>query len=77
MSNRSGGTGISDDEARAIAQQLVRELWSVPGDPAAELLARGRELPPVDEDRVEAALVALGAAHPEDTTAAERDGDGA
>ena len=62
---------ISDDEALAIARELVREVRAVPGDPAGELLAQRRELSPADEARVEAALVKLGAADPEDTTAAE------
>jgi hypothetical protein len=44
---------------------------AVPGDPADEMLAQQRELPPADEARVEAALVELGVADPEDTTAAE------
>ena len=62
---------ISDEEALAIARELVREVRAVPGDPAAEMLAQQRELPPADEARVEAALVELGVADPEDTTAAE------
>jgi hypothetical protein len=65
---------LSDDEIRGIAEQLIREARAVPPDsPGAEALAQHRELSPADEDRVEDALVALGAADPEDTSRAGRD----
>jgi hypothetical protein len=69
--------GISDDEIRDIAEQLVREVKAAPlADPSAETSAQQRELSPADEDRVEDALVTLGAADPEDTSRAERDAHG-
>jgi hypothetical protein len=70
MKDRAEGR-ITDDDALAIARKLVQEVRAVPGDPADEMLAQQRELPPADEARVEAALVELGVADPEDTTAAE------
>jgi len=67
--------GLSGDEARGIAERLASEAHSAPADPPSDLLAQRHELPPADEDRVEAALVDLGAARPETTTMAERDAD--
>jgi hypothetical protein len=69
--------GLPDDEIRDIAAQLIQEVRAVPpASPSAEMSARHRELSPADEDRVEDALVALGAADPEDTSRAEREAEG-
>ena len=68
MKDRAEGR-ITDDEALAIARKLVREVRAVPGDPADEMLAQQRELPPADEARVEAALEALGVWEPGERTA--------
>jgi hypothetical protein len=65
---------LSDGEIRGIAEQLVREVRAVPpASPSTATSAQHRELSPADEGRVEDALVALGAADPEDTSRAERD----
>ena len=68
------GRRIGDDEAREIAKQLVRDAESPDGDSARSLSAQVRQLSDADEDRVEAALVDLGAVSPDSTTMAEREG---
>jgi len=74
MRDDADGRGISDDRAREIAKLLLREREAEPGDPAAGVSAQARQLPGADEDRVERALVELGAVHPDAITPAERDG---
>jgi hypothetical protein len=91
MTNRETGAGspgrgtdepddarrLPDDEIRDIAEQLVREARAVPpASPSAETSVQRRELSPAAEDRVEDALVALGAADPENTSRADRDANG-
>ena len=72
-----GGARPSDAEVRAIAERLVREAQEPPSaSPGAHLSAAQHELSPADEDRVDAALVALGAADLEDTMRAEREAAG-
>jgi hypothetical protein len=81
-SQRSDGTEpgeprLSDAEIRAIAEQLVRELRESPGArPGDRLSAQRHELAPGDEERVDAALVELGAADPEATMRADREAAG-
>src|SRR4051812_36797915 len=73
VSDTSEGRGLSDAEARATAEQIVREARQSPQDhddmAADQPPSRGRE---ADEDRIEQAPVDLGAADPEATTMAER-----
>jgi hypothetical protein len=68
---------LTDHEIRAIAVRIRRAMADpMPGDPEDDILSQRHELSPEDEDRVEAALVALRAlrvADREDTTRAERD----
>jgi hypothetical protein len=67
----------TDADVRAIAEQLVREVRRPPAaSPGAQLSASRHELAPADEERVDDALVALGAADPEDTLRAEREAAG-
>ena len=64
----------TDEEVRAIAEQLGREAGAPPAaSPEHHLSAQKYELAPADEERVDAALVELGAADPEDTIRAERE----
>jgi hypothetical protein len=63
----------SDVEIRAIAEQLVRELGEPPAaNPGDRLMAQRHELAPADEERVDAAVVALLAGDPESTMRAHR-----
>jgi hypothetical protein len=67
----------SDAEIRAIAERLVREHdRPPPASPNDQLSAPQHELSAADEERVDAALVDLGAADPEDTIRAEREAAG-
>jgi hypothetical protein len=66
--------GLSDEEAREIAKGLLGQGHSRPGEPRRDLTSQSHQLPRVDEDRVEAALVEMGAVDPETITAAEPDG---
>jgi len=64
----------TDEEIMDIAVRIrlaVRQPQ--PSDPRDDITAQRYELSPEDEDRVEAALVRLRAADPEDTTRAERE----
>ncbi len=63
----------TDDEITEIARRIRRAAQEPPGDPGVDITAQRHELSPEDEDRVEAALVRLRAADPEDTTRAERE----
>ena len=59
---------VSDDEIRAIAERLVQEACATsPASGTHQILAQRHELSPADEERVDAALVALGAVPPEST----------
>jgi hypothetical protein len=70
-----GEASPSDAEIRAIAEQLVREVAAPPAaSPGEGVLAAHHELSPADEERVDAALVALGAVNPEATMRAHREG---
>ena len=62
---------------RAIAEQIVRDVDAPPAaSPHDRLIAQRHELSPADEERVDAALVALGAADPEVTMRAHREAGG-
>jgi hypothetical protein len=64
----------TDAEVRAIAEQLVREVREPPtASPSNRVSARVHELSPAGEERVDNALVALGAVEPEHTLQAERE----
>ena len=64
----------SDAEIRQIAEQLVRESGASSAPrPSNSVSAAQHELSPADEERVEEALVALGAIDPESTLRAERE----
>lgn len=64
----------TDAEVRGIAEQLVREVREPPAaSPGHRASAQAHELSAADEERVDEALVALGAAEPEDTLRAERE----
>jgi hypothetical protein len=72
----SAGARPTDQEIRAIAERLVAEAGAAPpASPPAEMSAQTHELAPAEEDRVERAVVELGAADWEDTTPAERGRD--
>ncbi len=74
---RPVGARRSHAEIRAIAAQLAREVREPPGaSPTGQLSAQRYELAPADEERVDDALVAVGAADPEDTMRAEREAAG-
>ncbi len=67
---------LSDADARKIARMLLRELHRPPATgPARELSAFRYQLWDADEDRIEAALVELGAIDREVTTRVQRDAD--
>lgn len=71
------GERASDAEIRAVAEQLVRERGETPApSPGDQVSGSAHELAPADEERVEAALVALGAVDPENTMRAEREAAG-
>jgi hypothetical protein len=73
---QSAGERPTDKDIRAIAERLVAEAGEPPPvSPPAEMAAPAHELAPADEDRVEQAIVELGAAGWEDTTPAERERD--
>ena len=64
----------TDDEITDIARRIIKAgRRPPPGDPRLDITAKRHELSPEDEDRVEAALVRLHAADPEDTTRTERE----
>ena len=76
MSEDSEPHGFSDEDARRIARLLLRELqMAPPNGPSDEMLAWRHQLPDVDEDRVEEALVKLGAVDREVTAPVHRDAD--
>jgi hypothetical protein len=65
-------TRKTDDEIMDIARRIAAAgRRPPPADPRFDITATRHELSPEDEDRVEAALVRLRAADPEDTTRAE------
>jgi hypothetical protein len=67
----------SDAEVRAIAEQLARELGEPPAaNPGDRLIAQRHELAPADEERLDAAVVALLAGDPESTMRAHREAAG-
>jgi hypothetical protein len=66
------GRGLSDDQAREIAKRLLREAHESPQDHDGMLSDTLHGASEADEDRIERAVVELGAAGPEVTTMAER-----
>ena len=72
-----GAPRPSDAEIRAIAAQLAGEHGRLPpASPGSQLSAQAHELAPADEERVEAAVVALVAGDPEGTMRAGREATG-
>ena len=68
----------SDEEIRHIAKRLLHESDARrPASPSDLLSHPSHELAPADEERVEDALVEMGAVDPEATTRAERKPGGA
>ena len=67
--------GLTDEEARQIAERIVREVRQPP-DPdnrdACSPAVGGQGLSDADEDRVERALIDLGAVSPEQTAVGTR-----
>ena len=64
----------TDEDVRRIAAQLVREASEPPpADPSTQLSAQQYELASVDEERVDAALVALAAVEPAATVRADHE----
>jgi len=62
-----------DAKVSAIAEQLARELGEPPAaNPGDRLIAQRHELAPADEERLDAAVVALLAGDPESTMRAHR-----
>jgi hypothetical protein len=65
---RQTGEGLSSDEARDIAKRILADVENSIEGPGSETK---RDLSPEDEDRVEAALIELGAADADQTSMAE------
>ena len=66
MDEGKADQGLSKAEARAIAKRLIDESHArPPASPPAELSSPQHELSRADENRVEEALVELGAVAPE------------
>ena len=78
MWNPEPRPGLTDEEARQIAERIVREVRQPP-DPDnrdASSPAVGSQRPAdADEDRIERALIAMGAVSPDQTAVGTRDED--
>ena len=73
MRDEEVGRDLSDDEARALAERLVREAHESPQHHDGMLSDSTRRMSDADEDRIEQALVEMGAADFGDTTMSERE----
>jgi alkanesulfonate monooxygenase SsuD/methylene tetrahydromethanopterin reductase-like flavin-dependent oxidoreductase (luciferase family) len=76
MPHRVPAIGLSDEEARRIAEQLVREVRQPPDVDNREASAPsvGSQSPEdPDEDRIERALIEMGAVSVEQTAVGTRD----
>ena len=68
--------GLTDEEARQIAEQIVREVRQSPhpdNRDASSPAVGSQSLSDADEDRIERALIELGAVSPEQTAVGTRD----
>lgn len=70
--------GLTEEEAREVAARIVREVRQPP-DPdnrdASSPAGASQSLADADEDRIERALIALGAVSPEQTAVGTRHPD--
>jgi len=69
---------LTDDDARRIAEQIVRELRLPPdadNRDASSPAVGSQSLGDPDEDRIERALIELGAASPDQTAVGSRAGE--